>query len=90
MSPTMSGRAACSELRYRYTSPPMMPPMIGITQKNHNWSTAQPCWNKATPVERAGFTEVLVTGMLIRWISVSEKPIAMPAKPTGALLWVAP
>ena len=39
---------------------------------------------------RAGLTEVLVTGMDTRWIRVSTKPIAMPAKPTGALMSVAP
>ena len=33
---------------------------------------------------RAGFTDVLVTGMLIKWMSVSPRPIAMPAKPAGA------
>src|SRR5690606_41367720 len=46
--------------------------------------------NRATPVDRAGFTEVLVTGMLIRWIRVRPRPIAIGAKPAGALLWVAP
>jgi len=35
-------------------------------------------------VLRAGFTDVAVTGMLIRWISVSAKPIAIGAKPLGA------
>ena len=30
------------------------------------------------PVLRAGFTEVFVTGMLTRWISVSARPIGMP------------
>ena len=39
---------------------------------------------------RAGFTDVFVTGMLIRWISVSARPIAMPAKPAGARRCVAP
>ena len=39
---------------------------------------------------RAGFTDVLVTGMLIRWISVSARPIAIGAKPAGARLSVAP
>ena len=41
-------------------------------------------------MERAGFTEVLVTGMLIRWIKVSARPMAIGAKPAGALPWVAP
>ena len=39
---------------------------------------------------RAGFTEVLVTGMLIRWISVSPRPMASGAKPAGARLSVEP
>ena len=39
---------------------------------------------------RAGFTEVLVTGMLIRWMSVSPRPMAMGAKPCGARSSVAP
>lgn len=40
--------------------------MIGITQNSHSWSSAQPPWKIATAVLRAGLTEVLVTGMLIR------------------------
>jgi hypothetical protein len=39
---------------------------------------------------RAGFTEVLVTGMLIRWISVSARPIGTGAKPGGVRTSVAP
>ena len=42
------------------------------------------------PVLRAGFTEVLVTGILIKWIRVSPKPIAIGANPWGARLSVAP
>jgi hypothetical protein len=36
---------------------------------------------------RAGLTEVLVTGMLMRWMSVSPNPIAIGAKsaPSRAL-----
>jgi hypothetical protein len=41
-------------------------------------------------VLRAGLTDVFVTGMLIKWINVSARPIAMPANPTGALRCVAP
>ena len=51
---------------------------------------AQPPTNSAGPVLRAGFTEVLVTGMLIRWISVRPRPMAIGAKPAGARLSVAP
>jgi hypothetical protein len=40
----------------------------------------------AGPVLLAGFTEVPVTGMLMRWMSVSPNPIAIGAKPAGALL----
>src|SRR5882672_1534009 len=75
---------------YLYTYAPSAPPAIGATQNSHSCSSAQPPANTATPVLRAGFTEVLVTGMLIRWMSVSARPIAMGAKPCGARLSVAP
>ena len=39
---------------------------------------------------RAGFTEVLVTGIPTRWMSVSASPIASGAKPAGARGSVAP
>ena len=52
----------------------------------HNCCTAQPPTNSACPVERAGLTEVLVTGIEIRWISVSAKSIAIGAKPAGTRL----
>ena len=39
---------------------------------------------------RAGLTEVLVTGMLIKWMSVNASPMATGAKPAGARLSVAP
>jgi len=41
-------------------------------------------------VLRAGLTEVLVTGIEIRCIRVSARPIAIGAKPAGALASVAP
>lgn len=50
----------------RYANAPIIAPKIGATQNNHNCSIAQEPWNNATPVERAGFTEVLVTGIEIR------------------------
>jgi hypothetical protein len=67
-----------------------MPPAIGATQNSQSWPSAQPPAKIATPVLRAGFTEVLVTGMLMRWIRVSAKPIASGPKPAGARLSVAP
>jgi hypothetical protein len=40
-------------------------PIRGATQKSHNWDIApQPTIN-AGPVDRAGFTDVFVTGMEI-------------------------
>jgi len=39
---------------------------------------------KATAVERAGLTEVLVTGMEMRWIRVRLRPMAIGAKLRGA------
>ena len=63
---------------------------MGATQNSHSCSMAQPPANSATPVLRAGLTEVLVTGMLTRWISVSPRPMAMGAKPAGAFSSVAP
>ena len=34
--------------------------------------------------ERAGFTEVFVSGIVTRWIMATHKPIAIGAKPAGA------
>ena len=67
-----------------------MPPTIGATQKSHSCCTAQPPTKKAVAVLRAGFTEVLVTGMLIRWISVRQRPIAIGAMTALDRLSVAP
>src|SRR5208282_4866189 len=74
----------------RYTPPPGTPPTIGASQNNHNCDTAHPPTKIAGPVLRAGFTERLVTGIPIRWISVSPSPIAIGAKPAGARLSVDP
>src|SRR5215469_12815542 len=63
---------------------------MGANQNNHSCASAQPPTNNAGPVLRAGFTEVLVTGMLIKWISVSTRPIGIGAKPCGTRLSVAP
>ncbi len=68
----------------------MAAPITGATQKSQSWLRAQSPTNKAWLVLLAGFTEVLVTGMLIRWISVRPRPMATPANPLGAFGWVAP
>ena len=57
---------------------------------SQSWAIASPPANSAGPIERAGFTEVLVTGMLARWIRVSARPIAIGANPCGARVSVAP
>ena len=63
----------------------MMPastaPISGAIQNSQSCASAQPPTKIAGPVLRAGFTEVLVTGMLIRWIRVSPRPMAIGAKP---------
>ena len=41
-------------------------------------------------VERAGFTEALVTGISTRWMRVRPRPMAIGANPAGARLSVAP
>ena len=43
---------------------------MGATQNNQSCPRAQPPTNRAGPVLRAGLTEVLVTGMPIRWTRV--------------------
>ncbi len=59
-------------------------PTIGATQNSQSCCSAAPPTNSAGPVERAGLTDVLVTGIEIRWIKVNASPMAIGAKPTGA------
>ena len=68
----------------------MTAPTIGATQNSQSCCRAQPPTNSAGPVERAGLTEVLVTGIEIRWIRVSARPMAIGAKPAGTRPVVAP
>ena len=58
--------------------------------KTQSCSSAQPPANTAGPKLRAGFTEVFVTGMLMRWIRASVRPMASGASPAGARPSVAP
>src|SRR4029453_1942964 len=53
------------------SSPPQAPPSLRVDQASSALYTG--------PVLRAGLTLVLVIGMLIRWISVSPRPMAMGA-----------
>lgn len=73
-----------------YTNPAMIAPTIGATQKSQSWPIAQSPTKIAWLVLRAGFTDVLVTGILIKWISVSPSPIERPAKYLGAFECVDP
>jgi hypothetical protein len=79
-----------SSLSQWYNMPPAAPPRIGAIQNSQSWPIAQPPTKRAGPVERAGLTEVFVTGMLTRWISVRPRPIAIGAKPAGAFPCVEP
>ena len=63
---------------------------MGATQNSQSCCSAQPPAKMAGPVLRAGFTEVLVTGILTRWIRVSQRPMASGANPRGAWPWVEP
>lgn len=67
-----------------YARPAIAAPTMGAAQKTHNCANAQPPTKIAGPVLRAGFTDRLVTGTPIRWISVRPSPMAMGAKPWGA------
>ena len=64
-------RSLCPVLRYFFPShfhrpPASAAPRMGATQNSHSWPSAQPPTSSAGPVLRAGFTEVLVMGMLTR------------------------
>src|SRR6188472_3294100 len=88
--PTIGGSATSASISRRWTKPATNAPTIGASQNSHSCDSAQPPTNSAGPVLRAGLTEVLVTGMLTRWIITSARPMASGAKPAGALPWVAP
>lgn len=49
-----------------YNKAPIIPPTIGAIQKIQSWLIAAVSAKNATPVLRAGLTEVLVTGILIK------------------------
>ncbi len=51
--------------------------------KTQTCSSAQPPWKIAVERLRAGFTDVLSIGIVMRWMSVSISPIASPVKPAG-------
>src|SRR5690606_23089311 len=67
---------------------PTAAPRIGAAQNSQSWFSAAVSAKIAAPVDRAGLTDVLVTGMETRWISVRVSPIASGAKPALAFLAV--
>lgn len=61
--------AACgdhSSESQRLKNPAAIAPTNGATQNSHSCSNAQPPTKMAGPVLRAGFTDALVMGMLIK------------------------
>jgi hypothetical protein len=69
---------------------PAAAPISGATQNSQSCGTAPLSAKNATAVDRAGLTEVFVTGIDTRWISVSASPIASGANPGAAPGRVAP
>lgn len=63
--------------------PAIAAPSSGATQNSQSCVSAQPPAINAGPVLRAGFTDVFVTGMLIRWMSVRPSRVLLqqPARP---------
>jgi hypothetical protein len=57
-----------------------MPPTMGAAMKSHKSDIACPPATSAGPKPRAGLTDVLVTGIDIRWMAVKVRPMAMGAK----------
>lgn len=65
-------------------------PITGAIMKSQSCERASPPTKIAGPKLLAGFTEVPVIGILTKWIRTSEKPIEIPANPSGAFLLVEP
>jgi hypothetical protein len=70
--------------------PPAIAPRSGATQKTQSWLIAAPPTSTAGPNDRAGLTDVPVTGMKTIWMSVRVRPIASHATAGCAPLDVAP
>ena len=65
----------------RTTTTASAAPTSGASRKTQTCASGSPPTNSAGPSERAGFTEVPVSGIPTRWTAVSDSPIARPAKP---------
>ena len=86
---TVSIRGSGSYIQ-RESNPATAAPTKGTTQNIQSWPRYSPPANSAGPVLRAGLTDVLVTGIDTRWMSVSASPIGIPAKPLAAPFEVVP
>src|SRR5580704_14761644 len=87
MTDSVTITGSCSQ---RVTAPATSAPRIGASQNSHSCATYSLPPNSAGPVLRAGLTDVLVTGIDTRWISVRASPIGNPANPAAAPLEVQP
>ena len=47
---------------------------------SHSWAMASTPAKRAGPIERAGFTEVPVSGIVAKWIIASDRPMAKGAR----------
>ena len=47
---------------------------------SHSWTIASLPAKRAGPIERAGFTEVPVSGIVAKWIIASDRPMASGAR----------
>ena len=57
-------------------SPAMAAPTSGATTKSQSWTIASVPAKTPAPIERAGLTEVPVSGIATKWIIASARPIA--------------
>ena len=81
---------APSPTRKAYENPAMSAPSTGARMKSQSCSIAAEPAKRAGPMERAGFTDVFVTGIDTRWMRVSASPIASGANPFGARVSTTP
>ena len=61
----------------------MAAPISGASQNTHSCAGAPSPLKNATPVDRAGLTDVFEIGIEIRWISVRVRPIDKPGESFG-------
>ncbi len=53
--------------------------------KSQSWMIASDPANRPAPIERAGFTDVPVSGISAKWIIARDRPIAIGARPGCSL-----